>query len=108
MDVATSYDIFNLGSSHPVRLSEMIERIEQATGKSARIRHLPAQPGDVPATHADISKARRILGYDPRTSFSEGIRQTVAWQRSRGANSYVPPQVPTVNAPLAAVFETLP
>ena len=80
MEFDCSYDIFNLGNSYPVRLWELIVTIEQALGKTAKIKRLPMQPGDAPATHADISKARRLLGYEPRTIFSDGIRQTVEWR----------------------------
>lgn len=83
MQCDCSYDIFNLGNSRPVRLAELIETIEQAVGKTAKIKRLATQPGDAPATHADISKARRLLGYEPRTTLTDGIRQTVEWHRSR-------------------------
>lgn len=79
----TAYDIFNLGNSSPVTLSELIRVIEQAVGKSAIIDRQPEQPGDVPITFADISKARRVLGYDPKTSIHEGIERFVAWHRAR-------------------------
>jgi len=77
-----AYDIFNLGNSHPVSLNEMIATLEEAIGKKALIERLPDQPGDVPITFADISKAERILGYAPRTPFAEGIRSFVAWYRT--------------------------
>ncbi|MBK5294694.1 MAG: GDP-mannose 4,6-dehydratase [Acidobacteriia bacterium] len=73
------FEVFNLGNSHPVTLIDLIAEIEQALGKQARLSHLPEQPGDVPITFADISKARRLLGYDPRTPFTEGIRKFVNW-----------------------------
>ncbi len=72
-------DTFNLGESETTTLSELIAQIEAATGKKAIIRHLPEQPGDVPLTYADISKAGRLLGYRPTTPISEGIPKFVDW-----------------------------
>lgn len=77
------YDIFNLGNSSPVGLLEMVRTIERATGREARIDWQPEQPGDVPITYADISKARQLLGYNPQTPFEEGVRRQVEWLRSR-------------------------
>ncbi len=76
-----AYDIFNLGNSNPVMLSTLVEIIERQLGKNALIERLPGQPGDVPLTFADISKARRILGYSPSTSLADGIRKCVEWHR---------------------------
>jgi len=81
----TRFEIFNLGESRTVALSRLIELIEQALGKKARIARQPLQPGDVPLTHADISKARRLLGYEPTTPIEEGIRRFVAWHREQQA-----------------------
>jgi len=78
-----AYEIFNLGNSQPVSLTKMIETIEQAIGKRARIRRLPEQPGDVPLTYADVSKAGRLLGYAPKTPIQEGIPKYVEWYLSR-------------------------
>jgi UDP-glucuronate 4-epimerase len=74
-----AYEAFNLGNSHPVRLMALIATIEQALGKKAEIRWLPEQPGDVPITYADISKARQMLGFQPRISLEEGIARFVEW-----------------------------
>jgi UDP-glucuronate 4-epimerase len=76
-----SFDIFNLGNSHPIALNRMISTIEEALGKKANVHRLPDQPGDVPITYADISKAQRLLGYRPATTFEEGVRAFVAWYR---------------------------
>ncbi len=62
----------------------MIETIARALGKPAVIEALPEQPGDVRQTFAAIDRARRELGYEPRTPFDEGIRRYIAWYRSRG------------------------
>jgi UDP-glucuronate 4-epimerase len=76
------FEIFNLGNSHPVRLAELIGHIELAIGKKALQERLPEQPGDVPVTWANIDKARRLLGYSPKTSMEQGLQKFVAWYRS--------------------------
>ncbi|MEO6741365.1 MAG: GDP-mannose 4,6-dehydratase [Chthoniobacteraceae bacterium] len=73
------YDVFNLGESQTTTLSELIALIEKAVGKKAIIERKPEQPGDVPVTFADISKARTQLGYDPRTKIAEGVPKFVEW-----------------------------
>ena len=75
------FDVFNLGNSTPVSLSEMIRTIEECLGKKAILRQMPLQPGDVPITYADIAKAERMLGYRPATSFADGVAQFVRWYR---------------------------
>ena len=77
-----AFDILNLGNSHPVKLSELIEQLEVATGKKAVRNPQPAQPGDVSLTWADISKAGRLLGYAPQTSLAEGLKNFVEWYRA--------------------------
>ena len=72
-------DVFNLGESQTTTLRELIEKIESALGKKARINQLPEQPGDVPLTYANIDKARRLLGYNPTTKIEEGIPKFVEW-----------------------------
>ncbi|MBL8292429.1 MAG: NAD-dependent epimerase/dehydratase family protein [Bryobacterales bacterium] len=79
----TRYDIFNLGNSSPITLTRLIEVIEHALSKKAVIDRLPDQPGDVPITYADISKAQRLLGYHPQTSIGDGIARFVEWHRRR-------------------------
>lgn len=76
------YDVFNLGESETTSLAELIAAIEKALGKKAIIERKPEQPGDMPQTWADISKARRHLGYAPGTKISEGIPKFVEWFRS--------------------------
>lgn len=76
-------DVFNLGESETTTLSELIAGIENALGKSAKIEVLPEQPGDVPLTYADISKAKALLNYNPRTKISEGIPRFVEWFMSQ-------------------------
>ena len=72
-------DIFNLGESQTTTLADLITLIENAVGKKAVIERKPEQPGDVPITFADITKARTLLGYDPRTKVAEGIPKFVEW-----------------------------
>jgi UDP-glucuronate 4-epimerase len=79
----TEYDIFNLGSSRRVALRDAIAALEDVLERRAKIRWLPERPGDLPTTFADVSKAERLLGYQPRTSLRDGLRQLVEWQRVR-------------------------
>lgn len=76
------FDVFNLGGDKTVTLSEMVKTIEEALGKIAKLNKLPMQPGDVDRTCADISHSNEVLGYRPKTTFSEGIRKFVAWKCS--------------------------
>lgn len=76
------YEVFNLGNSHPVTLKQMISTIEDVLGIRGQRLQLPEQPGDVPITYADISKARRAFGYQPTTSFADGIRRFIEWTAS--------------------------
>ncbi len=80
-----SYEIFNLGNSRPVTLSALIQSIEAALSKKAVVQRLPEQPGDVPVTFADISKAERLLGYRPQTPLAAGIRRFIDWYAGRRA-----------------------
>jgi UDP-glucuronate 4-epimerase len=73
------YEIFNLGESQTVRLDQMIALLEDALGKKAVIERQPLQPGDVPLTFADISKARQRLGYKPQVKIELGIPRFVEW-----------------------------
>jgi UDP-glucuronate 4-epimerase len=75
------FEIFNLGEAQTVKLSELIALIETALGKPAIIDRQPLQPGDVPVTCADISKARRMLGYHPEMKVEKGIPLFVDWFR---------------------------
>jgi len=88
-----SYEVFNLGNSHPVTLAEVVRAIEECLGKKAVIRRLPPQPGDVLLTCADIAKARAVLGYSPATPFLQGIEKSVAWHASRRATDAASPAV---------------
>ncbi len=69
----SGFEIINLGNNYAVSLNELIHSVEQTIGKKAIIQQLPEQPGDVPKTFADISKAKRLLDYDPKTGLKEGL-----------------------------------
>ena len=73
------YEILNLGNSHTISLKEMIETIENILNKKAKIVKLPMQSGDVNITFADISKACNLIGYEPKTTFKEGIKKFIKW-----------------------------
>lgn len=77
------FEIINLGESQTVELRRLIEVLEETLGKRAMIDRQPEQPGDVPVTYADVSKARRLLGYDPKTKIEEGVRRFVEWFRNK-------------------------
>jgi UDP-glucuronate 4-epimerase len=78
----SKFDVFNLGESETTSLSELIAVIEKSVGKKALIERKPDQPGDMPATWADISKARLLLGYSPKTKIAEGIPKFIDWFRA--------------------------
>lgn len=75
------YEILNIGNSSPTTLKEMINTIGQALGIEPKIKQLPMQPGDVDRTYADISKAKILIGYEPKTTFKEGIENFVKWYK---------------------------
>jgi len=73
------YEIFNLGNSSPVKLGELVKVIEKVVGKKAIIKRMPERRGEVEMTFADISKAKKMLGYNPKTTLEEGIKKTYEW-----------------------------
>ena len=75
------YEILNLGNSSPVSLKEMINTIGNALNITPIINQLPMQPGDVDRTYADVSKARKLIGYEPKVPFEQGIKNFVAWYK---------------------------
>jgi UDP-glucuronate 4-epimerase len=79
------YRVYNLGESATISLSDLVALIEGACGKTAVRRFQPPQPGDVPVTYADISRARKEIGYDPRTPIERGVTLFVDWYRQRAA-----------------------
>ena len=78
-----AYEIINLGESRTVSLNEMIDTVSRALGVTPAINELPLQPGDALRTYADVSKARALLSYAPRTGFQEGVRWFVEWFREK-------------------------
>ena len=73
------YEILNIGNSSPTSLKEMINVIGKTLGIDPKIKQLPMQPGDVDRTYANISKAKKLIGYEPKISFEKGIRNFVDW-----------------------------
>jgi UDP-glucuronate 4-epimerase len=81
---ATPFEIINLGESQTVTINRTIELLENALGEKAIIENQPPQPGDVPRTHADVSKATRLLNYHPTTPIEIGIQKFVEWLKRGG------------------------
>ena len=79
----SDYEAINLGESRTVELRELIALLEKELGSTATIERQPAQPGDVPQTFADITKARALLGYNPQTQIEAGLHRFVAWFRTK-------------------------
>jgi UDP-glucuronate 4-epimerase len=75
------YEVFNLGKGNGTSLKEFIDLVQKHVGKAAKIKIMPDQPGDVPYTCADVSKAYRLLGYKAQVPFEEGIRRTAVWYK---------------------------
>jgi len=82
----TKYEIFNLGESETVELKDLIALLEENLGKKAVIECKPMQPGDVPVTFANISKAKKLLNYNPTTKIEEGIPRFVEWFKDEAVN----------------------
>lgn len=76
------YEIINLGSNNPISLKEMINTIGEVLNVEPNIEVLPMQPGDVDRTYADITKANKLLGYNPSITFKEGIEKFVEWYKN--------------------------
>jgi UDP-glucuronate 4-epimerase len=87
LDYAGSlYEVINLGNNRTLTLLEMIQGVEQALGAAAKITWLPEQPGDVPQTWARIDKARNLLGYEPHTTYRDGVARFVQWAGSQASD----------------------
>ncbi len=88
----TKYETFNLGESQTIELRELIKLLEENFGRRAVIERKPMQPGDVPQTFADISKARRLLNYNPQTNIQTGVAKFVEWfvEQNRAAECKMP------------------
>ncbi len=81
IDHPFNFEIINLGNNKPEELRVLISTIEKNLGKSAKIEELPMQPGDVEMTYADITKAQKLLGYNPQTTLEQGIEKLVNWYK---------------------------
>lgn len=81
----SGYRVYNLGESATISLSDLVALLERATGVRAKCKRLPPQPGDVPVTFADVSRARAEIGYDPKTPVEAGVRKFVQWYRDMAA-----------------------
>lgn len=82
------YEIINLGESKTITLSKLIAIIENTVGEKAIVNRLPIQPGDVEKTFADISKAKQLLGYNPKTNIEDGIKKFVEWISNKQIYDY--------------------
>lgn len=90
LDRGRGCEVFNLGRGTPVLLTDFIATIQKLVGKKAKINMLPDQPGDVPRTSADISKAQRMLGYKPTTPLAQGLQKTWEWYSEYYADKLLP------------------
>jgi len=77
------FEVFNLGRSDTVELAELISKIETVLGRKANVTVKPTQPGDVNQTYADITKAREMLGFEPKTSIDDGLKKFADWYLSK-------------------------
>jgi UDP-glucuronate 4-epimerase len=89
LDRRHKYEIFNLGKGSGTSLKEFIELIEKHVGRTANVRVMPDQLGDVPYTCANVRKAELMLGYQPTVEFEEGIKRTVKWYMEAYANQSI-------------------
>lgn len=85
LDLAPGFEIFNLGGAETTRLQDLVQWLADELAVEPRIEYLPDQPGDVPITYADVSKAGRMLGYAPRVPIREGLRRFVDWYKTSRA-----------------------
>jgi UDP-glucuronate 4-epimerase len=83
MQKCNGFDIYNIGESKPITVNDLIAEIEKALGKKVVREFVPAQPGDVERTYADVTKAAGELGYNPSTSIQTGLAKFVAWLRKQ-------------------------
>lgn len=85
---ATGFVTLNIGGSQPISLGCLVRLIEEATDQTAIINRLPMQAGDVDHTHADLTQARKLIGYEPTVPIQTGIRNFVAWFKAAGVEAY--------------------
>lgn len=89
IDRPLGYEVINLGNGRPFQLSSFIQLVESCVGRKAIIEILPEQPGDVERTCADISKAKKLLGYQPKVPFEVGISRTAEWYKQAHAQGLI-------------------
>ncbi len=82
LDKNFGFEIINLGNSRPITLNNMIATLEENLGKKALLEQLPDQLGDVKTTFADIAKAKRLLNWEPKTPYSEGVKKLISWYKN--------------------------
>lgn len=83
LKLESQFEVINLGNNNPVSLNEFILTLEKITGLTMKLEQLPMQPGDVEVTYADISKAQKLLDYQPKTSFKKGMTKFIAWYKAQ-------------------------
>ncbi|WP_425618664.1 NAD-dependent epimerase/dehydratase family protein [Anatilimnocola sp. NA78] len=93
-------ECFNLGNDQPISIRDMIGLLERELGCRAQIKTLPANPADLPATCADLTKSRRLLGYEPQIAVSQAVREFCAWFRQEGVFTSHLPALSPVSLPL--------
>ena len=82
IDLDRKFEIINLGCGKPVELMRFIDLIEQEIGKTSQKKLLPLQPGDVPATYADVEALTKLIQFSPSTSIENGVAKFVQWYRA--------------------------
>ncbi len=90
MNAPDGYRVYNLGESATISLSDLVALLEKACGRTASRRTRPLQPGDVPVTCADISRAKAEIGFDPRTPIERGVERFVEWYRRQATVQTTP------------------
>lgn len=81
IDKVSGFEIINLGESKTIMLKELLQNLEEIIGKKALIEKLPLQQGDVNLTYADLSKAKKILGYSPKWNIHDGLTKFINWKK---------------------------
>jgi UDP-glucuronate 4-epimerase len=84
LDAPGNFDVYNIGNSQPVRIDKMVDTLGRALGKPVLRKFIPTPAGEMILTHADLTKARQVLGYAPKVTFEEGIRRFAEWLKPRG------------------------
>ena len=85
LDKEFKFEVINLGNSSPIELKRFIEIIEQNLGKQAKIKQINIQPGEVDITYANITKAKELLSWQPKTKIEEGMKEFIEWYKNERA-----------------------